>query len=75
VREYAIQGVPSKREPGPRFRSSFGAGAEFYRLGTVAAAPGEEPREWDHVLRDRAIAFQALPQLEAHRFVLCWSRS
>lgn len=74
VREYAIQGVPIKRDPAPRANYGFGAGAEFYSLGTRAAAPGEEPREWDHVLRERALAFQASSQHEGQRFVLCWRR-
>lgn len=75
VREYALRGVPFTKDPAPKFRYGFGAGAEFYRLGTATSPTGGERLEWDHVIEESALAFHASPELEGQRFVLCWRRA
>ncbi|MEO7329537.1 MAG: type VI secretion system baseplate subunit TssK [Minicystis sp.] len=60
-----LLGVPFERIDAPDLARRFGAYVDFYRL-TITD-------EWRHVLEERSLAFQALPELAGVEAALYWS--
>ena len=64
VHRLALKGIPVERVERPVAANLFGPEVEFH-----AVRPGEE---WEHALRDGAVAFYAAPELDGVRFYLYW---
>lgn len=75
VREYALRGVePSAAaKPDEKRQYGFAESDTVFQLATARASGDADPTEWDHVVRQRAVALPATPELSRHQFVLCWS--
>jgi type VI secretion system protein ImpJ len=64
VHQLALQGIPMRRIERPPFQHTFGAEVEFFLL-----SGGEE---WDHTLREGAIALFDEPKLASAKAYLFW---
>lgn len=64
VHQLALMGIPLRRIANPPFQHQFGAEVEFYLL--------REGEEWDHALREGALAFFERPGFEGVHAHLYW---
>lgn len=64
VHRLALKGIPFRYLAQPPFNHSFGPDVDFYAL-----SPGEE---WEHALRESAVAFYITPALEKIDAFLYW---
>jgi type VI secretion system protein ImpJ len=64
VHQRALRGIPYVRIENPPFHHNFSTEVEFY-----AMTPGEE---WDHAVREGAVAFYDKPELSGIRFFIYW---
>jgi len=64
VHSLALQGIPFRKIERPPFQHGFGSEVEFYLL--------REGEEWDHALREGAVAFFDSPALANAKAYLYW---
>lgn len=66
VHKLALEGIPLRKTDRPAVAHSFGPEVEFFQL-----APGVE---WDHAVREDAVAFYHRPDYDGLEFYLYWNR-
>lgn len=72
VQEHALRAMRLASTSKPPLRHAFGGPVDFYAILGAGALPGEDRREWNVVVRERAIAFSAPGDMTGARLFLCW---
>lgn len=66
VHKLALEGIPLRKTDRPAIAHSFGPEVEFYQLAQGV--------EWDHAVREDAVAFYHRPDYDGLEFYLYWNR-